>query len=131
MRFIDTFNAAESERQIALDLYQPLELQIKALVHQLSLYEPEIIVAYGAEADLVLAALPHLACCAAVLEQPLLKHIKPEKLQLQHHIHIRLRTPHPLFQLLADKFFVIDTETESLEYSVQHLLNTYMIEPLS
>ncbi|RKG29693.1 hypothetical protein [Acinetobacter tianfuensis] len=129
MRFIDTFNAAESERHISLDLYQPLELQIKALAHQIRLYEPEIIVASDAEADLVLAALPHLACCAAVLEQPLLRHVKPEQLQAQHHIHIRLRTPHPMFQLLAEKFFVIDTEDESLEYSVQHLLNTYMIEP--
>ena len=130
MRFIDTFNTAESERIISLDLLQPQEQQIKALVPQFNLYEPEIIVASAAEADLILYALPHLAFCAAVLDQPLLKHIKPDQLQAQHHIHIRLQTSHPLFQLLAEKFVVIDVASENLEYTIQHLLNTYMIEPL-
>ena len=95
MRLIDSFNTAEPERHIRLNLNQRAEQIVQEIVQHCHAYDPEVLSAAGEEADYVLAAIHQLPFCGAALQQPRMQHVRPEQLASRHHVLIQLDSAHP------------------------------------
>lgn len=129
MRLIDSFNSAEPERHIRLNLNQRPEQIVQEIVQHCHAYDPEVLSAAGEEADYVLAALHRMPFCGVALQQPCMQHVRPKQLASRHQLLIQLDSAHPDHAALSEKFDLLGTDV-SFEDAVQHLLHTYMQMPM-
>lgn len=129
MRLIDSFNNAEPERRVSLNLNQRAEQIVQDIVQHCHAYDPEVLSAAGEEADYVLAAIHQLPFCGAALQQPRMQHVRPEQLASRHHVLIQLDRAHPDHAALSEKFDLLGADV-SFEDAVQRLLHTYMLMPM-
>ncbi|WP_374572935.1 hypothetical protein [Acinetobacter sp.] len=129
MRLIDSFNSAEPERRVSLDLNQRAEQIVQDIVQHCHAYDPEVLSAAGAEADYVLAAIHCMPFCGVALQQPSMQRVRPEQLASRHHVLIQLDLAHPDHAALSEKFDLLGADV-GFEDAVQHLLQTYMQMPM-
>ncbi|MGA8883646.1 MAG: hypothetical protein WB445_08550 [Acinetobacter sp.] len=130
MRLIDSFNNAEPERQISLNLNQRAEQIVQDIVQHCHAYDPEVLSAAGEEADYVLLAIHHMPFCGVALQQPRMQHVRPEQLASRHYVLIQLDSAHPDHAALSEKFDLLGADV-SFEDAVQRLLHTYMQMPMN
>jgi hypothetical protein len=129
MRLIDSFNNAEPERRVSLNLNQRAEQIVQDIVQHCHAYDPEVLSAAGEEADYVLLAIHQLPFCGVALQQPCLQHVRPEQLASRHYVLIQLDSAHPDHAALSEKFDLLGADV-SFEDAVQRLLHTYMLMPM-
>jgi len=125
MRLIDSFNSAEPQRHIRLNLNQRAEQIVQEIVQYCHAYDPEVLSAAGEEADYVLAAIHHMPFCGVALQQ----HVRPEQLASRHQVLIQLDSAHPDHAALSEKFDLLAAGV-SFEDAVKRLLHTYMQMPM-